>query len=201
MIMIEGARNWWSILGTQTFFRPQGCLFEGRAPQRRPQRRLDRRLEGVAEAVGGGYCRLRMLSSLALDVRGTVAGHRQGALEEGGGTHPPFQCIPALWYRAGIWGGGRPSGPQTPRIRHPWPSRSSVCGRPGGRCFVDGAYPCQGPSLMKGRYAPPHNGTRGSRPRKAPGHTTTATARYQTLIIITESQGALHGRQSVAVGA
>ena len=35
---------------------------------------------------------------LALGVRGTVAGHRLGALEGGGGggTPSPFQCIPAL---------------------------------------------------------------------------------------------------------
>ena len=85
----------------------RGAL-EEKGPQRRPQRRVGRRLEEASKAVGGGYCRLRMLSSLALDVRGTVAGHRQGALEEVGGTHPPFQCIPALWYRAGIWGGDGP---------------------------------------------------------------------------------------------
>ena len=65
---------------------------EGRGPQRRPQRRLGRRLEEVAKAVGGGYCRLQMPSRLALAVRGTVAGHRLDALEEG--YLPPFQCIP-----------------------------------------------------------------------------------------------------------
>ena len=67
--------------------------FEGKGPQRRPQRRLGRRLEEVAEAVGGGYCRLQMPLGPALAVRGTVAGHRLGALE-GGGYLPPFQCIP-----------------------------------------------------------------------------------------------------------
>ena len=61
---------------------------EGKGPQRRPQRRLDRRLEEVAEAVAGGYCWLQMSSRMALGVRGTVAGHRLGALE-GGGTSPP----------------------------------------------------------------------------------------------------------------
>ena len=55
---------------------------EGKGPQRRPQKPLDERLEGVAEAVGGGQCRLL---SLALAVRKTVAGHRLGALGEGGG--------------------------------------------------------------------------------------------------------------------
>ena len=51
-----------------------------------PQRRLGRRLEEVAEAVGGGYCRLPMPLKLALGVRETVAGCRLGALEGGGGT-------------------------------------------------------------------------------------------------------------------
>ena len=63
---------------------------ELKGPQRRPQNRLDE----VAKAVGGGYCRLQMLLSLALGVRGTVAGHRLGALEVGGGDPPPFRCMP-----------------------------------------------------------------------------------------------------------
>ena len=46
----------------------------------------------VAEAVGGGYCRLQMPLKLAVGIRETVAGHRLGALE-GGVTPPPFQCI------------------------------------------------------------------------------------------------------------
>ena len=58
---------------------------EGKGPQRRPQRSLDRRLEEVAKAVGGGYCRLKMPLKLAVGVRGTVARHRLGALEGGGG--------------------------------------------------------------------------------------------------------------------
>ena len=71
---------------------PSGAL-EGKGPQRR----FDRQLEGVAKAVGGGYCRLQMPLRLALAVRGTVAGHRLGALEGGGGGNlPPFQCIPGL---------------------------------------------------------------------------------------------------------
>ena len=44
---------------------------EGEGPQRRPQKRLDGRLEEVAEAVGGGYCRLQMPLRPALGVRGT----------------------------------------------------------------------------------------------------------------------------------
>ena len=61
---------------------------EGKEPQRRPQKRLGRRLEEVAEAVGGGYCRLQMPLKLSFAVRGTVAGHRLGALEGGGVTSP-----------------------------------------------------------------------------------------------------------------
>ena len=58
---------------------------EGKGPQKGAQQRLDRRLEEVAKAVGAGYCRLQMPLRLALAVRGTVAGHRLGALEGGGG--------------------------------------------------------------------------------------------------------------------
>ena len=72
---------------------------EGKGPQRRPQRRSDRRLVEIPKAVGGGYMRLQMPLKPALDVSQTVAGHRQGVLEGGGGggyLPPfPFQCIPA----------------------------------------------------------------------------------------------------------
>ena len=69
---------------------------EGCVRREGPRRRLGRRLEEVTQAVGGGYCRLQMPLSLALGVRGTVAGHRLGALEGGGGGYlpPPFQCRP-----------------------------------------------------------------------------------------------------------
>ena len=40
--------------------------------------------------LGGGYCRLQMPLRLALGVRGTVSGHRLGALEWGGGVPHPF---------------------------------------------------------------------------------------------------------------
>ena len=62
---------------------------EGKGPQSRPQKRLDRWLEEVAEVLGGGYCQLQMPLKPALAVRETVAGHRLGALEEGGGGVPP----------------------------------------------------------------------------------------------------------------
>ena len=51
----------------------------------RPQKRSDRRLEEVVKAVGGGYCRLQMPLDRHVPFRGTVAGHRLGALEGGGG--------------------------------------------------------------------------------------------------------------------
>ena len=65
-------------------------MLGGKGPRRPPQKRLDGRLEEVAKAAGGGYCRLQMPLKLALAVRGTVAGHRLGALEEGGGGTPPL---------------------------------------------------------------------------------------------------------------
>jgi hypothetical protein len=68
----------------------QGCIRR----ERTSEAALDRRLEEVAKAVGSGYCRLQMPSTPALGVRGTVAGHRLGALAGGGGTSPHFQCIP-----------------------------------------------------------------------------------------------------------
>ena len=72
-------RRWiWGVTGRGA---GQGCV----GGKRRPQGRLGRRLEGVAEAVGGGCCRLQTPVRLALGVRGTVAGHRLGALEGGGG--------------------------------------------------------------------------------------------------------------------
>ena len=45
---------------------------------------LGRRLEEVAQVVGGGYW-LQTPLKPALAVRGTLAGHRLGALERGGG--------------------------------------------------------------------------------------------------------------------
>ena len=64
--------------------------------QRRPQKRLDWRLEEVADAVGGGHCRLQMPLRLAVAVRETLAGHGLGALEEGGGGYPPYPMRPWL---------------------------------------------------------------------------------------------------------
>ena len=45
-------------------------------------------MDEVLKAVGGGYCRLPMPLKLALAVRETVAGHRLGTLEGGGGGLP-----------------------------------------------------------------------------------------------------------------
>ena len=46
-------------------------------------------MEAVVKSVGGGYCRLQMPLSLALAIRGTVAGHRLSALEGEGDNPPP----------------------------------------------------------------------------------------------------------------
>ena len=59
-------------------------------PLRWPQKRLGRRLEEGTKAVGSGCCRLQMPLKSALAVRETVAGHRLGALEGGGGYLPPL---------------------------------------------------------------------------------------------------------------
>ena len=63
--------------------RSRGAL-EGKGSQRRPQNGSGRRSEEVAEAVGGGYCRLQLPLKVALAVRETVPRHRPGALEGGG---------------------------------------------------------------------------------------------------------------------
>ena len=71
-------------------------------PWGRFQKRLDRRLEEVAEAVGGGYCRLQMPLKRALAVRQTVSGHRWGgwrpSLPGARATRPQ----PA-WTRVRVW--------------------------------------------------------------------------------------------------
>ena len=67
-----------------------GMHSKGRDLRAGPQQRLDGRLEEVAKAVGGGYCRLQMPLSLALAVRGTVAGRPGG----GGGYPPPLATHP-----------------------------------------------------------------------------------------------------------
>ena len=84
----------------------RGALEGGGGAQRRSQRQLDRRLEGVAKAVGGGYCRLQMPSSLALAFRGTLAGRRLGALEGRGEVPPPLPMHP--------WWGGHAEEPRLP---------------------------------------------------------------------------------------
>ena len=82
---------------------PRRAALEGKGPQGRPQKRSDKRLEEAAKAVGGGYCRLQMPLRLAFAARGTVAGHRLGALEGGGGVPPPLpptHAVPPVCYRA-----------------------------------------------------------------------------------------------------
>ena len=116
---------------------PKGCISrEGTS-----EVALEAVRQAVAKAVGGGYCRLQMSSSLALAVRGTVAGCRLGALGGGGGGRylAPFRCIPA------------PSPPKPPKCLPPYrefdpaigvvPARrhshaTSRVGSPGGRYQV-----------------------------------------------------------------
>ena len=110
---------------------PPRAALEGKGPQRRPQRRLGRRLEEVVKAVGGGYCRLQMPLKRALAVRETVAGHRQGALEGGGGTSPPSNAslppprpphrtpVARVHKRRSAQGAGR-------KLAHQWPTRPEV---------------------------------------------------------------------------
>ena len=81
----------------------QRCIRRKGTPEAAP--------EAVRQAVGGG-CRSgwgRLLSvtlSLALGVRGTVARHRLGAVEEGGGGCPlPLHCIADHGSRSVMRGG------------------------------------------------------------------------------------------------
>ena len=113
-----------------------GVNFRTKSNSRRPQRRLDRRLEGVAQAVGGGYCRLHMPLRLALAVRETVAGHRLGALEGGGGVPRPLSMHPSRGGASSreVASNGCRS-PGRGRDRPPAPSRRAhhVCRAPRGR--------------------------------------------------------------------
>ena len=124
---------------------PRGCALEGTRPQRRPQRRLGRRLEEVAEAVGGGYCRLQVPLWLALGVRETVAGHRLGALEGEGVSlplpiHPCTHCyVCAHWFWRRV-----PGHAPTPPSPPPWPRAPLLtvsCGPVGPPCAVPWALP------------------------------------------------------------
>ena len=64
---------------------PQGCIRSEGTAEAAPEA-VRQAAGGVAQAVGGGYCRLQMPLRPALAVRWSVAGHRLGALEgEGGG--------------------------------------------------------------------------------------------------------------------
>ena len=70
----------------------QGCIRRKGTSETAPGA-VRQRLEEVAEAVGGGYCRLQMPLKLPLAVRETAAGHRLGALE--GGVPPPVPLHPS----------------------------------------------------------------------------------------------------------
>ena len=73
---------------------------------------VDGRLGAVAKAVGGGHWWLQMPLRVAFAIRGTVAGHRLGALDRGGGV-PPSQGIP------GGGGGGLAYGVPNSGLPHP----------------------------------------------------------------------------------
>ena len=64
----------------------QGCVRRAGASEAAPEAVRQAVGECLRQAVGGGYCRLPMPLKSALGVRGTVAGHRLGALEGGGGA-------------------------------------------------------------------------------------------------------------------
>ena len=72
----------------------QGCIRRDRTSQAAPEA-VGWALR-VVKAVGGGRCRLQMPLRPALAVRGTVAGHRLGALEGGGegGRLPTPPSVP-----------------------------------------------------------------------------------------------------------
>ena len=81
---------------------PPGCgAFEGKGLQRRPQKRLGRRLEEVAEAVGGGYCRLQMPLSQDLASGGQWLGVGWAPWSGGGGHPPPSNASLALPLKQG----------------------------------------------------------------------------------------------------
>ena len=66
----------------------QGCIRKQGAPEAAPAA-VRQAVGGGCRPVGGGYCRLQRPLKPALGVRGTVAGHKLGALEEGGGGTSP----------------------------------------------------------------------------------------------------------------
>ena len=82
-----------------------GVVAKGRDLRGGPRGGSIRRLGEVADAVGGGYCRLQMRLELALAARETVAGHRLGALKWGRGEV----------LEGGEGGGGR-GGPGTQKV-------------------------------------------------------------------------------------
>ena len=73
--------------------KPQGCIRREGASEAVPEA-VRRAVGGGCQAVGRGYCWLQMPLKLALGVRGTVAGHRLGTVEEGGGVPLPFPMHP-----------------------------------------------------------------------------------------------------------
>ena len=139
-----------------------GCL-RRKGSQRRPQKRLGRRLEEVAEAVGGGYCRLQPPLRLALAVTETVAGRRQGAPR---GVPPPLSNAPLVLLPDGFSPRGQPVLPAFYRVRSPCPSTT---GPPaGGYPFsvLIAARCCGAEGVMRG-LGGRGGGGRGARPPSA----------------------------------
>ena len=126
-----------------------GGALEGKGPRRRPPEPLNRRLEEDAKAVGGGYCRLQMRLKPALGVRGTVAGHRLGPLEGGGG-------------RGMSHGGGVP--PPSPKC--PWSRRGRGRGR--GQGHGQGQWGWHGQGRRPRRLLQLWSAFRSSGPRRRP---------------------------------
>ena len=118
---------------------------EGKAPQRGAPTPPHRRLEEVDKVVGGGYCRLQIPFTLALGIRGTVAGYGLGALDGWGGGASPHS-------NASLGGGGACQGLQlgtphvTPHYREP-PERH------GSRC-IKGRLPRVIPNRLKAGQHP-----------------------------------------------
>ena len=129
-----------------------GLHFEGEGTSEGALEAVRQAVGAGCAAVGGGYCRLRLPLELALGVRETVAGHRLGALEKGGGGYlhplpmhhppPPPPPQPSDWrlpmscprgpqggmcsciaVQVPSWGPSRRCRPST---RTPWPWRAQV---------------------------------------------------------------------------
>ena len=160
---------------------------EGKAPQRRPQKRFDRRWEDIAEAVGGGYCRLQMPLSPALGVRQCLGIGWAPWRGPGEGGSPPSNAFlgSPLLHRLSLLCPNRPpspsmtpsSSPKAVLIRPSQPRARSVVAAAGARQRRGGAAPPIGGVGVEGRQRrgvpvqPLQRGEGGGlRPAGAAGH-------------------------------